>query len=192
MIQLFTPSSDGRSVQVQQSVLSSDRASAQGVICPGSSLYLPKPYPVLSLTPPERARAQVVIYHGPKRTADPAALAGADVVLTTYSVLENEFRRFMQPGKVPCGYCGKKFEPARLKVHLRCARPPRPGSTRRQPRAGRSSSVRGGRTACSLRWAAACRLPRRLKPLFRSAGARLPAASAGAAACRRASPRLWL
>ena len=60
-------------------------------------------------------------YHGPKRTADPAVLASADVVLTTYSIAENEFRRFMQPGKVPCGYCNKKFYPERLKVHLRCA-----------------------------------------------------------------------
>ena len=63
----------------------------------------------------------MVRYHGPKRTADPAVLASADVVLTTYSIAENEFRRFMQPGKVPCGYCNKKFYPERLKVHLRCA-----------------------------------------------------------------------
>ncbi|KAK9828076.1 hypothetical protein WJX81_000538 [Elliptochloris bilobata] len=62
---------------------------------------------------------KVVRYHGPKRTADPAVLANADLVLTTYSIAENEFRRFMQPGKVPCGYCGKKFYPERLKVHLR-------------------------------------------------------------------------
>ncbi len=48
-------------------------------------------------------------------------LANADVVLTTYSIAENEFRRYMQPGKVPCTYCGKKFYPGRLKVHLRCA-----------------------------------------------------------------------
>lgn len=35
---------------------------------------------------------RVATYHGSKRTADPHVLAGADVVLTTYSTLENEFR----------------------------------------------------------------------------------------------------
>ena len=43
---------------------------------------------------------QVVIYHGGKRTTDPAELAAADVVLTTYSIVESEFRRNCLPGKV--------------------------------------------------------------------------------------------
>jgi hypothetical protein len=35
----------------------------------------------------------VFVYHGAKRAADMDALLGADVVLTTYSVLENEYRK---------------------------------------------------------------------------------------------------
>eukprot|EP00967_Tisochrysis_lutea_P012929 scaffold14427_cov21-Tisochrysis_lutea.AAC.2 len=36
---------------------------------------------------------QVVVFHGSKRAADAADLEDADVVLTTYSVLENEHRK---------------------------------------------------------------------------------------------------
>lgn len=62
---------------------------------------------------------QVVIYHGNKREASVEELSQADVVLTTYSIVENEFRKNCLPDKVPCSYCNKKFFPDRLKVHLR-------------------------------------------------------------------------
>lgn len=64
---------------------------------------------------------QVVIYHGGKRTGDPSELAAADVVLTTYSIVENEFRKNCLPGKVPCRYCNTKMYPDRLRIHLKCA-----------------------------------------------------------------------
>jgi hypothetical protein len=63
---------------------------------------------------------QVVVFHGSKRTADAAELAGADVVLTTYSIIEGEHRRYVEPDKIPCRYCSRKFQPERLEVHLRC------------------------------------------------------------------------
>lgn len=61
------------------------------------------------------------MFHGSKRTADAAELAGADVVLTTYSIIEGEHRRYVEPDKIPCKYCSRKFQPERLEVHLRCA-----------------------------------------------------------------------
>ena len=36
---------------------------------------------------------QVLVYHGAKRSTSTEELEGADVVLTTYSIIENEFRR---------------------------------------------------------------------------------------------------
>ena len=36
---------------------------------------------------------QVAVFHGAKRAADTAGLEDADVVLTTYSVLESEYRK---------------------------------------------------------------------------------------------------
>eukprot|EP00891_Asterochloris_glomerata_P007270 jgi/Astpho2/7270/e_gw1.00113.3.1_t len=62
---------------------------------------------------------KVVTYHGNKRATDMEALKQADVVLTTYSIVENEFRKNAPPEKVQCEYCRKKFFPDRLKVHLR-------------------------------------------------------------------------
>jgi len=61
---------------------------------------------------------KVVIYHGPKRTTDPEVLKEADVVITTYAIVENEARK-EAPRKVECQYCKKKFHGERLKVHLR-------------------------------------------------------------------------
>lgn len=59
------------------------------------------------------------MYHGNKRESTVQELAQADVVLTTYSIIENEFRKNCLPDKVACEYCNKKFFPDRLKVHLR-------------------------------------------------------------------------
>ncbi|DBA87235.1 hypothetical protein WJX77_012520 [Trebouxia sp. C0004] len=62
---------------------------------------------------------RVVVYHGNKRETSIEELKQADVVLTTYSIVENEFRKNCLPDKVPCAHCNKKFFPDRLKVHLR-------------------------------------------------------------------------
>ena len=62
----------------------------------------------------------MVIYHGGKRTSDPGELAAADVVLTTYSIVESEFRKNCLPGKVACRYCNTKMYPDRLRLHLKC------------------------------------------------------------------------
>ena len=64
---------------------------------------------------------QVVVYHGNKRETSIEELKQADVVLTTYSIVENEFLKNCLPDKVPCAHCNKKFFPDRLKVHLRYA-----------------------------------------------------------------------
>lgn len=64
---------------------------------------------------------QVVVYHGAKRATTSAELASADVVLTTYSIIESEHRRHMMPGKVACRYCNHKFYADRLRLHLKCA-----------------------------------------------------------------------
>ncbi len=63
--------------------------------------------------------AQVIIYHGQKRTCDLEELGSADVVLTTYSIVESEYRRHCLPGKVPCRYCRTRMYPDRLRLHLK-------------------------------------------------------------------------
>jgi hypothetical protein len=40
-------------------------------------------------------------------------------VLTTYSIVESEYRRCIAPAKVECQYCGSKFYPRQLITHLK-------------------------------------------------------------------------
>eukprot|EP00892_Ulva_mutabilis_P003353 jgi/Ulvmu1/138/UM001_0142.1 len=63
----------------------------------------------------------VVLYHGTNRsdTFTRKQLEAADIVLTTYSILEVDFRRNIMAPKATCTFCGRKFKPERLKVHLR-------------------------------------------------------------------------
>lgn len=68
----------------------------------------------------------MVLYHGTNRAGEFSReeLESADVVLTTYSILEVDFRKNLMAPKATCDFCGKKFQPERLKVHLRCAMSP--------------------------------------------------------------------
>ncbi|EEC47372.1 predicted protein [Phaeodactylum tricornutum CCAP 1055/1] len=63
----------------------------------------------------------VGIYHGPNRATDmpPELMQKYDVVLTTYQVLEQDFRKMMSPNKISCPNCGGKFKVDKLRVHLK-------------------------------------------------------------------------
>jgi DNA repair protein RAD16 len=64
----------------------------------------------------------VVTYHGPNRASDTplkTMLGKYDVVLTTYQVVEADFRKLVSPNKVTCPNCGQKFKIDKLRVHLK-------------------------------------------------------------------------
>eukprot|EP00963_Diacronema_lutheri_P002930 scaffold239_cov382-Pavlova_lutheri.AAC.5 len=91
-------------------------SSATLVICPLVALIQWK-NEIAKFTKP--GALQVAVYHGPKRTQNAHELARADVVLTTYSTVEVDYRRFEMPPKLPCKWCGKLFHPDRMWVHLK-------------------------------------------------------------------------
>jgi len=62
---------------------------------------------------------KVAVYQGPKRSNDAKALSNADIVISTYNTIEADYRKAMLPTKISCHYCGKRYYPDRLKVHLR-------------------------------------------------------------------------
>jgi hypothetical protein len=62
---------------------------------------------------------RVLVHHGPKRSADKQDFEGVDVVITSYSVVEAEFRKMISPSKVRCKYCGRVFLPEKLRFHLK-------------------------------------------------------------------------
>mmetsp|Transcript_21216 Transcript_21216/g.61748 ORF Transcript_21216/g.61748 Transcript_21216/m.61748 type:complete len:1336 (-) Transcript_21216:330-4337(-) len=60
-------------------------------------------------------------YHGPNRETDTPRemLRKYDVVLTTYQVIEADFRKMTSPNKVKCPNCGGKYKIDKLRVHLK-------------------------------------------------------------------------
>lgn len=54
----------------------------------------------------------VAIYHGPNRAKELPVqkLTKYDIILTTYQVLEQDFRKMVSPNKVTCPNCGGKFK----------------------------------------------------------------------------------
>eukprot|EP01054_Gregarina_sp_Poly1_P009234 Gregarina_sp_Poly_1__9233@NODE_56_length_17373_cov_108_729111_g48_i0_p1_GENE_NODE_56_length_17373_cov_108_729111_g48_i0NODE_56_length_17373_cov_108_729111_g48_i0_p1_ORF_typecomplete_len1490_score218_94SNF2_N/PF00176_23/8_2e28SNF2_N/PF00176_23/2e31Helicase_C/PF00271_31/4_7e15zfRING_2/PF13639_6/3_1e09ResIII/PF04851_15/0_0035ResIII/PF04851_15/0_055ResIII/PF04851_15/5_1e02zfPARP/PF00645_18/7_1e08zfC3HC4/PF00097_25/8_4e08zfC3HC4_2/PF13923_6/5_3e03zfC3HC4_2/PF13923_6/5_9e07zfRING_UBOX/PF13445_6/1_6e05 len=61
---------------------------------------------------------EVVIYHGANRRLLVEELARAEVVITTYATIESDYRRIVNKHKLTCQYCGRKFLPSKLKLHL--------------------------------------------------------------------------
>jgi SNF2 family DNA or RNA helicase len=63
---------------------------------------------------------KMVVFHGPKRhTITRETLESADLVITTYSVVEQEYRKHCMPKKVKCPYCDRGFYPKKLKFHVK-------------------------------------------------------------------------
>jgi len=60
----------------------------------------------------EDATLTVGVYHGPKRAAETPRelMLKYDIVLTTYQVLEHDFRKMTSPNKVKCPNCGGKYK----------------------------------------------------------------------------------
>jgi len=69
----------------------------------------------------EGGTLKVGIYHGPNRTSDMPRemMCKYDVVLTTYQILEMDFRKMTSPNKIKCPNCGGKFKVDKLRVHLK-------------------------------------------------------------------------
>lgn len=59
----------------------------------------------------------VAVYHGNTRDAGPDVLCNADIVLTTYKILEIEHRKATAGTKIECTICGRKFYPEKLRIH---------------------------------------------------------------------------
>ncbi|XP_022943925.1 DNA repair protein RAD16 [Cucurbita moschata] len=62
---------------------------------------------------------KVHVFHGPKRAQSLETLFEFDFVITTYSVVEAEYRKHLMPPKDRCPYCSKLFYKKNLKIHLK-------------------------------------------------------------------------
>jgi DNA repair protein RAD16 len=58
------------------------------------------------------------VFYNDRKKITAEQLAQYDVVLTTYPVVEYEYRVILNTYKVACEYCGRKLLPKSLAVHL--------------------------------------------------------------------------
>lgn len=88
------------------------------VVCPVIALYQWREE-IKKFT--EENTLSVCCYHGPNRQKEHPRemLCKYDVVLTTYQVIESDFRKMVSPNKVKCPNCGGSFKIDKLKVHLK-------------------------------------------------------------------------
>jgi SNF2 family DNA or RNA helicase len=79
------------------------------VVCPVIALYQWKEE-ILKFT--EANALTICTYHGPKKASEHPRemLCKYDIVLTTYQVLEADFRKMTSPNKVKCPNCGGKYK----------------------------------------------------------------------------------
>ncbi|XP_022028565.1 ATP-dependent helicase rhp16 [Helianthus annuus] len=61
---------------------------------------------------------KVLAYHGPNRGKTLIEFSTYDFVITTYSIVESEYRKNFMPPKESCEKCGKKFYANSLKIHV--------------------------------------------------------------------------
>ncbi|KAK6918853.1 Zinc finger, C3HC4 RING-type [Dillenia turbinata] len=62
---------------------------------------------------------KVLVYHGSNRGKSAHQFADYDFVITTYSIVESEYRKNVLPPKEKCMWCGKAFQPHKLPIHLK-------------------------------------------------------------------------
>eukprot|EP00531_Pseudo-nitzschia_arenysensis_P016971 CAMPEP_0116148846 /NCGR_PEP_ID=MMETSP0329-20121206/18598_1 /TAXON_ID=697910 /ORGANISM="Pseudo-nitzschia arenysensis, Strain B593" /LENGTH=1297 /DNA_ID=CAMNT_0003645053 /DNA_START=67 /DNA_END=3960 /DNA_ORIENTATION=+ len=88
------------------------------VVCPLIALYQWKEE-IEKFTKPDALT--ICIYHGNDRHEKfpREMLSKYDIVLTTYQVLEADFRKMVSPNKVKCPNCGRAFKIDKLGVHLK-------------------------------------------------------------------------
>lgn len=67
----------------------------------------------------KKGSTKVLVYHGANRERSSKQFLDYDFVITTYSIIESEFRKYMMPPKQKCVYCGKAFHEKKLAIHLK-------------------------------------------------------------------------
>jgi len=62
---------------------------------------------------------KVLVYHGAKRGKSLKQFSEYDFVITTYSIVESEYRKNVMPPKQKCEWCGKSFYERKMSIHLK-------------------------------------------------------------------------
>lgn len=60
---------------------------------------------------------KVLVYHGAKRGKTLHEFSDYDFVITTFSIVEAEYKKYVLPPKEKCNWCGKSFNEQKMSVH---------------------------------------------------------------------------
>ncbi|KAK9074056.1 hypothetical protein SSX86_006653 [Deinandra increscens subsp. villosa] len=66
-----------------------------------------------------KGSTKVLVYHGPNRGKTLSEFSEYDFIITTYSIVEAEYRKNVMSPKDRCEWCGKMFYAKKLKIHLK-------------------------------------------------------------------------
>ncbi|KAG2716970.1 hypothetical protein I3760_03G152300 [Carya illinoinensis] len=83
---------------------------------------------------------RVLVYHGANRGKNSKHFGEYDFVITTYSIVEAEYRKYVMPPKKKCPYCGKAFYDSKLSIHLKYFCGPDAIRTEKQSKQARKKS----------------------------------------------------
>ncbi|KAB1201985.1 ATP-dependent helicase rhp16 [Morella rubra] len=62
---------------------------------------------------------KVLVFHGANRGKNSKQFGEFDFVITTYSIVEAEYRKYMMPPRKKCPFCGKSFIDSKLSLHMK-------------------------------------------------------------------------
>ncbi|XP_047322176.1 DNA repair protein RAD16 [Impatiens glandulifera] len=62
---------------------------------------------------------KILIYHGANREKSIQQFSDFDFVITTYSIIESEYRKNVMPPKLKCLWCGRLLHQQKMSIHLR-------------------------------------------------------------------------
>ncbi|KAM1373317.1 hypothetical protein ACFX2I_024033 [Malus domestica] len=66
-----------------------------------------------------KGSTKVLVYHGANREKSSQIFSEYDFVITTYSIVEADYRKNVMPPKQKCQYCGKLYYEKKMSTHLK-------------------------------------------------------------------------
>ncbi|KAM5580616.1 hypothetical protein ABKV19_010060 [Rosa sericea] len=66
-----------------------------------------------------KGSTKILVYHGANREKSSKQFLEYDFVITTYSIVEADYRKHVMPPKEKCPYCGKLFYETKMSIHLK-------------------------------------------------------------------------
>ena len=88
---------------------------------------------------------KVLVYHGAKRGRTLHEFSNYDFVITTYSIVQAEFRKHVMPSKKECFWCGQLFNARKLYLHQECCRLLNGGRTYKPMKGGNKETPNKGK-----------------------------------------------